>query len=253
MLTNTTPKDLNQHIDAPTIEESIFSVEKMENHLSKRSRVCEEDMIALSVQGSLFVLKKQFVLSRNWMIAKILTSDIPFAHYNEQIYLDIDPVSFRIILSILQGITSLKMVTPKISFMELSLLISTARYLLCFDILEELEHIQSTNANEINILQKEKQDLTKQLDDLQTMISVIETTPIQVMHCNGYMKGYPFKTCACISLLIGPAKIDGGDLKCSDCDSVVIERKPYRGIPPSKYLYSVTRASNLKEAISQLN
>ncbi|KAJ3412593.1 hypothetical protein HDV05_000461, partial [Chytridiales sp. JEL 0842] len=104
-----------------------------------------ENVITLSVQGSVFVLTLDFVLSVDWIVAKIVTSDVPFTSVNGQVYLDVDPLCFRIIVSVLQGITDLHTVVSKSSDPELTLLTSTAEYLLCLDIANQLGSIQCLN------------------------------------------------------------------------------------------------------------
>jgi hypothetical protein len=53
------------------------------------------ERVIICVQGDLFSLTKDMILRHDWMVAKILTSGLP--------YLDVDPVSFRMIVCILQG------------------------------------------------------------------------------------------------------------------------------------------------------
>jgi hypothetical protein len=62
--------------------------------------VSSEDTISLSVQGSLFVLKRKSIVSFDWMVARMLASSIPSSYHNDMIYIDVDSASFRIILSI---------------------------------------------------------------------------------------------------------------------------------------------------------
>jgi hypothetical protein len=70
---------------------------------TEASPTSSEETISLSVQGNLFVLKRQAILSFDWMIARMLTTSVPLAKHKGMIYIDVDSTSFRIILAILQG------------------------------------------------------------------------------------------------------------------------------------------------------
>ena len=94
---------------------------------------------------------------------KMLTSDIPFKTSHGQIFIDIDPVSFRLIVSVLQGITQLELDAPRMSNAELVLLKSTARYLLCHEIEEQLELIISGHVEEIR---KKEEEISKRNSEI---------------------------------------------------------------------------------------
>jgi hypothetical protein len=88
-------------------------------------------MIKFSVQGILFVLKEETIMRHDWLLSKVVTSQIPWeAAADGQIFLDIDPTSFRLILSILGGVMSLATDARNLAHSELVLLKCTARYLM---------------------------------------------------------------------------------------------------------------------------
>jgi hypothetical protein len=74
------------------------SVEKL--HFNCNKTTLGKDYISLSVQGSIFVLQRDFVVSQNWMVTKMMTSEIPCPIINGCFYLDVDQVSFRLIVRI---------------------------------------------------------------------------------------------------------------------------------------------------------
>ena len=237
------PFDDKQKIIAP-------SIDRMEDLLKETT--ISDDMVSLSVQGSSFILKKDFVLSHDWMVAKIVTSEIPSTRIHGQIFLDVDPVSFRMIVSILQGITSLKARASKISTSDLALLISTAEYLLCFDIAKELGTIQSDHEKEINRkeaenrrIERENRTLTQALGKFETMESVFKEKSMKLLECRGYKTRRSGNICGSVSLLIGHVRLDGDELKCEECDC---EPRGYQ-----RELFNSTRAPDLSRAVFRLN
>jgi hypothetical protein len=82
-----------------------------------------------------------------------MTSEIPFASYEsaDGVYytLDVDPVSFRIIISVVTGKTLLDLELSRISKLELVLLRDTAQYLLCDDIASQVDKILNAQQEEV--------------------------------------------------------------------------------------------------------
>jgi hypothetical protein len=87
--------------------------------------------VTISVGGTVFSLSRAMILRHDWMVAKILTSGAPFETVDGLPYLDADPVSFRLIVAILQGIMVMDLDINALSLSELALLKATARYLTC--------------------------------------------------------------------------------------------------------------------------
>ena len=183
----------------------------------------EDKTVLLSVGGSLFMLNKEFILSHDWMLSKMLTSDVPFKTLNGQIYIDIDPISFRLIVSVLQGVMQLELDAPRMSNAELVLLKSTARYLLCHEIEKQLELIISGHTEEIRLrneeickITEERTDLTNALKKWENckatkIINQLKNVPIGRLHCGGH-GGYH---CEFHGIWIGHAVVERGELQCS--------------------------------------
>ena len=99
---------------------------------SPESKHNEEDRdasIDLSVQGQYFIVKKSIIESYDWILSKILSSEIPWKKTsdNGQYFLDVDTTSFRIVLGILKGTFDISTDALSLSRPELALLKSTAR------------------------------------------------------------------------------------------------------------------------------
>jgi hypothetical protein len=132
-----------------------------------------------------FVLQRRLVLSFDWMIATMLMSDVPSSTYNGLLYVDSDPNCFRMILSILRGMITVESEVSRISTIELSLLKATARYLLCDNIVKEIETFQA----ELQRLAFEKDELEFQLTQIKSgpefeIIRILKTSPISKLECD---------------------------------------------------------------------
>ena len=177
--------------------------------------VSSEDTISLSVQGSLFVLKRKTIESFDWMVARMLTSAIPSSKHDDMIYIDVDSASFRVILSILQGLTDLQLEVSRISTMELVVLKTAAEYLLCDNIVQEIEAFET----EIKKLAADRDKLAWQLaeskksDDFH-IIEAFKKLPIRLMECNGYKTRRTKNLCSSKTLVIG------GSVRYYDDDSI---------------------------------
>jgi hypothetical protein len=102
------------------------------------------EQVLICVQGDLFSLTKDMILRHDWMVAKILTSGVPFDTADGLPYLDVDPVSFRMIVCILQGGMKMDGDLEALASPELALLRATARYLNCGGIKDGIDsHIKS--------------------------------------------------------------------------------------------------------------
>jgi hypothetical protein len=179
------------------------------------SPASNEDTISLSVQGTVLVLKRKDILSFDWMVSRLITSSVPSFKHNDMIYIDVDATSFRMILSILQGLTDLPLEVSRISSAEMTLLKSTAAYLLCVNIVKEIEAFET----EYQKLLADRDILASQLaeskksDDFH-IIEAIKKLPISLMKCNGYRTRRTRNICASNTLVIG------GNVKYTDDDSI---------------------------------
>ena len=150
---------------------------KSENLLKKPKLEIDDEDVLLSVQGSLFILNKSDIIKHDWMLAKIFSSQVPFKKVNDQYYIDVDPSSFRILLSILRGLTTLENELTRISTNEINLLFSTAQYLMLEKIEKELGTFLKNNkplknmyeiVNSFNQLERKSAELNKQFEILKT-------------------------------------------------------------------------------------
>jgi hypothetical protein len=158
------------------------------------------------------------------MVAKILTSEVPFTSVNDQIYIDIDPVSFRVIVSILQGITTEAELTH-ISDRELVLLVATARYLLCRELTERLRKFQDERGSRISQLLLENNVLKSTVAEMNNSSEIkvgngiSSLMPLTKIACSS-PRWTASQNCPCgnIALLIGSTfKVKEGKIHCDSC------------------------------------
>ena len=124
----------------------------------------EDTEIHLSVQGNYFVVEKSMVEALDWILSKIISSDIPWRKTSDkgQIYLDVDPTSFRVILGILKGTFDISQDAGMLSRSDLALLKTTARYLMLDDILEEVCAFENGIVEEYNeTIRKKDEEILK--------------------------------------------------------------------------------------------
>jgi hypothetical protein len=93
------------------------------------------DLIQLSLRGHVGRYKRDMLLRYDWIVARMLASA---AEGTDQLYLDADPLNFRIILSLLQGIMVMDLDLEGLSSAELTLLKDCAKYLSCESIASQL-------------------------------------------------------------------------------------------------------------------
>jgi len=130
---------------------------------------CEDEWVLLSVQGCLFRLRKETVLNTDWILSKKLTSDVPWTKTGDgQWYVDVDPTSFRIILSILSGVVDLTGGNgDKISDVNLLLLQATARYLMLDGVVQIVETVKSGHTKAVSEMQEEIVALKEKVETLE--------------------------------------------------------------------------------------
>ena len=186
---------------------------------SPESKHNEEDRdasIDLSVQGQYFILKKSIIESYDWILSKILSSEIPWKKTsdNGQYFLDVDPTSFRIVLGILKGTFDISTDALSLSRPELALLKSTSRYLMLDDIYEELSAFETGIVEEYNTKLRQEQEQTakaeKRAFDLKhkaDMYDQIERNignlGVKVVRCRAYRTHRSFNQCGARSIIIG--------------------------------------------------
>lgn len=127
--------------------------------------------IAISARGEHFYLSESLLLSHDWILSKISTSEIPFKKVNGIVQLDVDPNSLRLLLSIMQGITPFEMAVSKLSNIDLVLVQSTAQYLMCGEIESELAAIKIGHEAEIKTLQDQIEEKLNWVETLSELLS----------------------------------------------------------------------------------
>jgi hypothetical protein len=198
------------------------------------------------------------------MVAKILTSEVPFTSVNDQIYIDIDPVSFRVITSILLGVTT-EMELANISDRELVLLVATARYLLCTELAEKLKSIQDgrdsrnsqllpDNKKLIDAMNTQKlaMDDVNNSSEMKIGKGISKLMPMTKISCN-MLRLTASQGCSCgsVALLIGSSfKASEGKIHCDSCctDTIANAKYPTRqGVTAT-----ITSSRDLVSAVEQM-
>eukprot|EP00923_Selenidium_pygospionis_P025951 GHVN01045941.1.p1 GENE.GHVN01045941.1~~GHVN01045941.1.p1 ORF type:complete len:256 (+),score=36.69 GHVN01045941.1:42-770(+) len=204
------------------------------------------DALTLSVQGSLFILKQDFILSQDWILKEMVTSAKSWKENSSdgQVYLDVDPHSFRFIIAVLSGVFSLPMDAHKLSTMDLALTKATARHLMLEGIANELAAIESgweatmkTKDDEIRKNKEETKDLEEALritsslyEDVKDTLDCFEKLETQFLCCDTYRTHRPGNKCGSQSIIIGPLSVKshlpGVDiLTCDACEEAARKEK----------------------------
>lgn len=181
----------------------------MSSPASNPNEAEKDESVGLSVKGQYFIIKKSTIESYDWILSKILTSEIAWEKTsdNGQIYLDVDPSSFRIILGILNGTFDISQDVPNLSRPEVAILKSTTRrYLMLDDVHEELKGFETCMMAELKaalrrrdeviaardegIKAKEKQiermrQKSAKFDEIEAQIARLTITTVQ---CNAFCK-----------------------------------------------------------------
>ncbi|KAI8609172.1 hypothetical protein BC830DRAFT_1173793 [Chytriomyces sp. MP71] len=118
----------------------------MSEHVKQKKNETVNGNCDLQRDGHLFQLETKFVLSHDWLLAKMLTTDVPCNQVDGTIYLGtVNPTSFQIILSVFQDLLDVSGLGGE----KLTLLISTIRFLVCDKVAEKLESIASEHAKQL--------------------------------------------------------------------------------------------------------
>ena len=177
----------------------------------------------LSVQGALFILPKKTILSHDWILSKILTSEIPWKGSSDdgQYYIDVDPTSFRLILSILNGTVSLSLDANKLSTVDLALVKATARYLMLDSIVHDIEGIKDGFERLLDEKETRIYNLENELAKYDGIEDAIKNVNVQVKNCRSYRTFRSQNECGCLSIIIGPLDINPEENKevvsCMEC------------------------------------
>jgi hypothetical protein len=196
----------------------------------------QEESIKLSVQGAFFILKKEMIMSHDWILSKILTSDIPWemASSDGQVFIDVDPTAFRLIISVLNGIMDLSTDLNKLSLMDLALMKATTRYLMLHSLADEIDGIEGgaekvIQEKEDEIVKKEKEitQMKKKTKDWDELGEILDTNRAQLVVCQGYNRNRSAGRCICWSLVLGPLAFNEEAEKNFTCRECVSQGKFY--------------------------
>ena len=113
-----------------------------------------QEYVLLSIRGALFRHRSEDIRTTDWVLSKILTSHVPWSRTADgQFYVDVDPDSFLLILSIRSGLLDLEQEASKLSGAELVLLKATARYLMLDNIVRQVDCIATGHAKVVSELE----------------------------------------------------------------------------------------------------
>ena len=221
----------------------------------------KDESIGLSVQGQYFIVTKSMIESHDWILSKMLSCEIPWEKTsdNGQIYLNVDPTSFRLVLGILNGTFDISQDAPTLSRPDLALLKSTTRYLMLGDIYKELSAFETGIVEECNSklrrmdeMVKEAQMKINQYDRIEKKLSEVG---VKIVKCSAYQTHRRFNRCGARSIIIGSASPEGHSESnlcgpcgecANDCSMLYGRRQmPEEDIP-------IGKSWELREFISQL-
>jgi hypothetical protein len=94
----------------------------------------DSELVSSSVRGSLFFLPRDMLLKSDWKLAQLVTAGYPSDSTDGFLYLNADPLCFRLVVSLLLGVTNMEVDVKHLPISELFRLSKTAHYLCCFDI-----------------------------------------------------------------------------------------------------------------------
>lgn len=152
-------------------------------------------------QGQLFLLETLAVLSHDWLLKTLITTDLPTAKIEDSFYLDCDGNSFRVIYAILSGVTTVEE-QATLPLRDLKLLLSTARYVSCMQLSEEIKNLIDSTSNEVNRLEAL----------LQNEVSTISSLRIQLQEKSSSLEN--------LQREFNDHKMIGRK-KCNDCGQII--------------------------------
>lgn len=216
---------------ASTFDSTMSSPDSNPNEAEK------DESVGLSVKGQYFIIKKSTIESYDWILSKILTSEIAWEKTsdNGQIYLDVDPISFRIILGILDGTFDISQDVPNLSRPELALLKSTTRYLMLDDVYEELQGFETCMMTEVKaalgkkdaviaardemIAAKEREiesmkQKSAKFDEIEAQIARLT---IRTLKCNAFCQRRRDNRCGFESMILGALVPENPGAPCGHC------------------------------------
>jgi hypothetical protein len=142
----------------------------------------------------------------------------------------------------------------RISTTELTLLKSTAAYLLCDNIVQEIEIFET----EIQKLLVDRHKLASQLAEIKNsdelkIIEAIKVLPISFMECNAYRTGRSYNKCASKTLVIGSTVFNVSDsMVCANCNGNITPCQHYAGATSKYQIRSIVGMKSLSDIIRNL-
>ena len=95
----------------------------------------DADAVRIWVRGHYMELHPEFVQSRDWVLAKALTSDVPWSRDpTGALLVDCDPEAFRSVVELLKGTVTLQQFSRNLSELQHELMAITCEYLCCADL-----------------------------------------------------------------------------------------------------------------------
>lgn len=158
----------------------------MSSPLSNSNEAEKDESVGLSVQGQYFVVKKSIIESQDWILSKILSSEIPWekSSDNGQYFLDVDPASFRIVLGILKGTFNISQDARTLSRPDLALLKSATRYLMLDEVHKELQGFETCMVEEFKAALRKKDEVIAARDEelkREEMVKEAQKKPISTI------------------------------------------------------------------------
>mmetsp|Transcript_27770 Transcript_27770/g.62983 ORF Transcript_27770/g.62983 Transcript_27770/m.62983 type:complete len:229 (+) Transcript_27770:23-709(+) len=145
------------------------------------------DDVRLSVQGHYFIVERTTITSHDWILSKIISSQIPWKKTSDdgQIFLDVDPNSFRLILAIISQTIDLSQDVGCLSRSDLVLLKATARYLMLDKVKEQIEAIETGIMEEIRTKDEEIGEMRRKFDEVQSKVDLLAKIEQQIQRLSG--------------------------------------------------------------------
>ncbi|KAI8843030.1 hypothetical protein BC829DRAFT_401410 [Chytridium lagenaria] len=135
----------------------------------------KKDIVDLHVQGTVFRLSREFILKHDWMPARLLANE---PDEPREIYLDVDPTCFRLILQVLRDGSIGENSVKHLSSLDVASLLMTAEYLACEEAKVVLEEVlKGRKTLEEEVLQYKK------LGQWQKVLDRLANVPLVRLHC----------------------------------------------------------------------
>ena len=127
----------------------------------------DADAVRIWVRGHYMELHPDFVQSRDWVLGKALTSDVPWSRDPAgALLVDCDPEAFRSVVELLKGTVTLQQFSRNLSELHHELMAITCEYLCCADLAKAF---RSSN-EQLCVLKKREQDAINRSEDAENKV-----------------------------------------------------------------------------------